>query len=395
MSSRAAIREIFLAFLALGLTSFGGPVAHIGYFRDAFVVRRRWLDDHAFSELVALCQFLPGPASSQVGFAIGLIRGGGIAGGLAAWFAFTMPSALALVLCAQGARLVHGHAALGVVHGLKLVAVVVVAHAVWSMARSLAPDMARRTIAVVVASLIASLPGAGGQAVALAVGGVAGLVLCRGSGHVADGGPAGTLHSRHAHLALAVFAGLLAVALVAPSGCRPLEIFDGFYRAGALVFGGGHVVLPLLQAQWVASGHVDEAAFLAGYGLAQAVPGPLFTFAAYLGASLDGGAHAWRDAGIALMAIFLPGLLLVCGTLPYWQSLRRFPAAVALVRGLNAAVVGILAVALYDPIWKVAVRSPADMALVVAGSLALVAGRIPVWVLVPAFAGAGAVLGPA
>lgn len=391
--SWAAIREIFLAFLGLGLTSFGGPVAHIGYFRDAFVVRRRWLDDHAFSELVAMCQFLPGPASSQVGFALGLIRGGGLAGGLVAWFAFTMPSALVLVLCARGAGLLQGTAALGVVHGLKLVAVAVVAHAVWSMARALAPDLRRRLIALLAGALAVMLPGGTGQLAALATGALAGLAACRPGTAGAVTPPGSLSRVPLATFALALFLLLLAIALVLPPGQRPFEIFGGFYRAGALVFGGGHVVLPLLQAEWVQAGYVDDATFVAGYGLAQAVPGPLFTFAAYLGASLDAGAHGWRNAGIALVAVFLPGLLLVYGVLPRWQALRRIRGATAVVQGLNAAVIGILASALYDPLWTGSVRGVADVMLVVAGFLGLAMGRLPPWGLVLALAGIGAILG--
>lgn len=383
--------EVFLAFLKLGLTSFGGPIAHLGYFRDELVTRRRWLDEAGYADLVALCQFLPGPASSQVGFALGLMRAGPL-GALAAWTAFTLPSAILLVLFALGAAALDGPVAQGVLHGLKLVAVAVVAQAVLGMARSLAPDGPRAGIALVAVAMVVMLGGVLGQVGAIALGALGGLLLCRG------GAAAPVAHdfpiSRSASVAaLVLFAVLLLVLpLVAGTG-QGMALFDGFYRAGALVFGGGHVVLPLLDAETVARGWLAEDAFLAGYGAAQAVPGPLFTFAAYLGAVAQPSPNGVVGAGIALVAIFLPGLLLLIGALPFWSGLRRWPAAAAGMRGANAAVVGILGAALYDPVFLSAVLEPRDFVLALAGFVALVAWKAPPFVVVAALAVAGGLIG--
>ena len=392
---RRAPGEIFTAFLRLGLTSFGGPVAHLGYFREEFVVRRRWIDDAAYADLVALCQFLPGPASSQVGFALGVLRGNGAAGGAAAWLGFTLPSALVLFAFAVAAASFSGPLADGLVHGLKVVAVAVVAQAVLGMARSLAPDSPRRAIAFAAMALAVMVAGAPGQIAAIAGGAVAGLAFCRGP-VAAVAGRLGFPVSRRAGLAaLGGWAALLIllplVALAADS--QGLRLFDSFYRAGALVFGGGHVVLPLLEAEMVAPGRVSGQDFLAGYGLAQAVPGPLFTFAAYLGAVGATFPNGAAGAAIALVAIFLPGLLLVYGMLPFWDALRQRPAAQAAMRGTNAAVVGILAAALYDPVWTGSILSGGDFVLAAGGFLLLTAWRAPSWLVVALLAAAGTVAG--
>lgn len=381
--------EVFLAFLKLGLTSFGGPIAHLGYFRDEIVVRRRWMDEAAYADLVALCQFLPGPASSQVGFALGLWRAGPL-GALAAWTAFTLPSALLLTMLALGSAALDGAAAEGVLHGLKLVAVAVVAQAVWGMACTLAPDANRAAIAVVAVAITAILGGALAQVAAIALGALAGLVICR------DGGQGAASASRFAISRLAGLTGLTLFAallvglplLAAASGGHWIDLFDAFYRAGALVFGGGHVVLPLLDAETVASGWVSRDAFLAGYGAAQAVPGPLFTFAAYLGAADSG----LVGAAMALVAIFLPGFLLLVGVLPFWDALRTRPLMQAGMRGANAAVVGILGAALYNPVWTSAVLTPTDFTLALAGFVALVAWKSPPWMVVVSLGVAGGVL---
>lgn len=386
--------EVFRVFLKLGLTSFGGPIAHLGYFRDELVKRRRWIDEAGYADLVALCQFLPGPASSQVGFALGLLRGRGLLGGLAAWCGFTLPSAILLCAFALGAAALVGPVAAGLLHGLKLVAVAVVAQAVWGMARTLTPDRPRAGIALAAVAIAVFAGGAFGQIGAIALGAVAGLWLCRDGG----GAPAGRLSvpvsRRGGAAALALFAALfLAVpALAAATGAQGLALFDAFYRSGALVFGGGHVVLPLLQAEVVPPGWVGNEAFLEGYGLAQAVPGPLFTFAAWLGAVMGPAPNGIAGAAIALAAIFLPGLLLLYGALPYWDALRRRPGAQSAMRGANAAVVGILGAALYSPVWTSAVLAPPDFALALAGFLALTVWKAPPWTVVLGLAAAGTVL---
>lgn len=392
--SRGSPAEVFRVFLKLGLTSFGGPIAHLGYFRDELVKRRRWIDEAGYADLVALCQFLPGPASSQVGFALGLLRGNGLLGGLAAWCAFTLPSAILLCLFALGAAAFTGPLAEGVLHGLKLVAVAIVAQAVWGMARTLTPDRERAAIALAAVAITVFAGGSLGQIGAITLGAVAGLRLCR------DGGPAPTgrlsfpVTRRGGAMALALFAAVfLAVpALTAATGSQGLALFDAFYRSGTLVFGGGHVVLPLLQAEVVPPGWVTNEAFLEGYGLAQAVPGPLFTFAAYLGAAMGPAPNGIAGAAVALVAVFLPGLLLVYGTLPYWDALRRRAGAQSAMRGANAAVVGILGAALYSPVWTSAVLAPGDFALALAGFLALTVWKAPPWTVVLGLAAAGATL---
>jgi chromate transporter len=382
--------EVFRVFLKLGLTSFGGPIAHLGYFRDELVVRRKWIDEAGYVDLVALCQFLPGPASSQVGFSLGVLRGGGLRGGLAAWLGFTMPSTLLLVACALGAAAFTGPVAEGLLHGLKLVAVAVVAQAVWGMTRTLTPDRARAMIALAAIAVVVILEGSFGQVAAIALGAIAGLLVCRGEEARVSGQLRFPVSRRGGTAALILFAALFLIPLALWGAGRAVALFAAFYRSGALVFGGGHVVLPLLQAEVVAPGWVTNDAFLAGYGLVQAVPGPLFTFAAYLGAVMGPAPNGIAGAAIALVAIFLPGLLLVYGMLPFWDELRGREAARAAMRGANAAVVGILGLALYDPIWTSAVRTRLDFALAVGGFLLLTVWKAPPWIVVILLAAAGA-----
>lgn len=385
---------MFWAFLKLGLTSFGGPIAHLGYFRDELVVRRKWLDESAYGDLVALCQFLPGPASSQVGFALGLKRAGPL-GALAAWTAFTLPSAILLMIFAASAAALHGDVAQGVLHGLKLVAVAVVAQAVWGMARSLTPDRQRAAIALMALLLVIMLAGAVGQVAAILLGSVAGLILCRAEAVSPKGHVAFAVSRRVGLAALGVF-GLLLVGLPVMAGLvdnHAFDIFDAFYRAGSLVFGGGHVVLPLLESETVVSGWVSRDAFVAGYGATQAVPGPLFTFAAYLGAVNTLAPNGIAGGLLALVAIFLPGLLILVAALPFWDVMRTRPLAQAGMRGANAAVVGILAAALYDPVWTSAVLRPLDFGLAAAGFVALVQFKAPPWMVVLSLAVVGGLLG--
>jgi len=388
--------EVLAAFSRLGMTCFGGPIAHLGYFRAEFVERRRWLDEREFADLVGLCQFLPGPASSQTGFAIGLMRGGYL-GGLAAWIGFTLPSAALLILFAYGAgSIANSPLGAGLLHGLKLVAVAIVEQAVWGMGRSLCPDRQRASIATVAAILVLFAPSSLGQIGAIALGGLAGLVLCRtppGTSPAAIPEPLRTPISRSVAIAcLALFAALLVLPPLVRNFSSGIALFDAFYRSGALVFGGGHVVLPLLRDAVVTPGWVSNDAFLAGYGATQAVPGPLFTFAAYLGAVLHGPFGGLVGVAIALVAIFLPGLLLM-GTLPFWDALRSRPLAQAAMRGVDAAVVGLLGAALYNPVWTSAVLTPADFALALFGFVLLVIWRAPPLLVVAVGAFGGIALG--
>jgi len=387
--------EVFLAFLKLGVSSFGGPIAHLGYFHSEFVVRRRWIDEQGYADLVALCQFLPGPASSQVGFSLGLLRGGGLLGGLAAWTAFTLPSALLLLAFAYGASLFTGPIGSGVIHGLKVVAVAVVAQAVWGMAQTLTPDRPRASIALVAAVLIALFAGASAvQISVIAFGALAGLVFCRDAPTTASG------HLRFPVSPAVGIASLIlffAILFLLPLGERwtssdALELFSAFFRSGALVFGGGHVVLPLLRAEFVDPGWITPDAFLAGYGAAQAVPGPLFTFGTYLGAVTNFGPNGLRGAAIGLVAIFLPGILILLGTLPFWDALRARPLAQAAMRGTNAAVVGILGAALYNPVWTTAVLNPRDFALAVTAFVLLTVWKFAPWIVVLITAAGGVAL---
>jgi chromate transporter len=381
--------EVLRVFLRLGVTCFGGPIAHIGYFRDEFVVRRRWIDEQAYADLVGLCQFLPGPASSQVGFSVGLMRAG-YRGGLAAWTGFTLPSAIALVLFAYGAAVLGGPVGIGLLHGLKLVAVAIVAQAVWGMARTLCPDRERASIAVIAALIIlfsASIAAliilfsasSLSQIAAILLGGIAGLWLCRArppetSGHV-------TVPVSHTVglAALTAFFVLLAGLPVLRGlvNAQGIALFEAFYRSGALVFGGGHVVLPLLREAFVTPGWVSDDAFLAGYGAAQAVPGPLFTFAAYLGTVVKPSPHGLPGAVLGLIGIFLPGVLILMGTLPFWDSFRKRAGAQAVMRGVNAAVVGLLGAALYNPVWTSSVRTSGDFGIVLVGFVILTVWRAP------------------
>ncbi|HML10530.1 MAG TPA: chromate efflux transporter [Stellaceae bacterium] len=385
--------EVFRIFLRLGLTSFGGPVAHLGYFRAEFVARRKWLDEAAFADIVALCQFLPGPASSQTGLSIGILRAG-LPGALAAWLGFTLPSALAMMIFGYGIGRVGDLLHAAWLHGLKIVAVAVVANAVWGMAKSLCPDATRATIAIGAAILAIALPSSLGQIGAIIAGGLLGWWLIKGadvgSGAALQIGvpkrwtwPAGTLF-------FALLFGL--PLLTAAIHNQALAEFDAFYRSGALVFGGGHVVLPLLQAAVVPPGWVGNDTFLAGYGAAQAVPGPLFTFSAYLGTVMGPAPNGWLGALVCLVAIFLPSPLLLIAALPHWETLRRKPAVQSMLRGVNAAVVGILLAALYNPVWTSAIFGPRDFAIGIVAFLALAIWAVPPWLVVIAGAAAAAII---
>ena len=386
--------EVFGAFLKLGLTSFGGPVAHLGFFRAEFVGRRAWLDERSYADLVALCQFLPGPASSQVGMAIGMQRAG-LSGAIAAWLGFTAPSAIALILFAYGVAAFGTVLDHGVLHGLKLATVAVVAQAVWSMAKNLCPDAPRATIAVLAAMVLLVWPGSAIQLAVIVSAGLIGWRLLPAS----DGGTSGDetfpVGRRVAVVAWIVFFGLLLLLplLAQTTTHTALQMFDSFYRTGSLVFGGGHVVLPLLQAAVVPRGWVGNDAFLAGYGAAQAVPGPLFTFAAYLGAAMRVEPSGWVGGLLCLVAVFLPSFLLVVGALPFWHQLRGNRGVRSALAGINAAVVGLLLAALYDPVWTGAIGSARDVGLVLGAVLLLAVWRVSPWIVVLAAAAVGALLG--
>ncbi|WP_426183468.1 chromate efflux transporter [Microbacterium sp. TWP3-1-2b2] len=385
--------EVLRVFSKLGVTSFGGPIAHLGYFRDELVQRRKWLDDDEYGDLVALSQFLPGPASSQVGFGLGLFRAGPL-GAIAAFIAFTLPSAALMVAFAYGAPLFQGTVGSGILTGLKIVAVAIVAQAVWGMARSLTPDPTRATIAVVAAASTLLLTGSVGQIGAIVIGAIAGLFLCRGSTAPVSAMVRFPVARVAGIISLLLFAVLLLglPVLAATTKWEPLALFDTFYRAGAFVFGGGHVVLPLLQGGLVDTGWVTSDQFLAGYGAAQAVPGPLFTFAAYLGTLSTVGPGGITGAVIALGAVFLPGFLLLTGVLPFWNDFRSRPWAQALMRGANAAVVGILAAALYDPVFTTAITGAGPFVLALICFVLLIAWRMPAWAVVLVGAGGGIML---
>ncbi len=395
--------EVFRAFLRLGLTSFGGPVAHLGFFHAEFVVRRRWLEERAYADLVALCQFLPGPASSQVGMALGLGRAG-LPGLLAAFLGFTLPSAVLMVGFAYGVGGLSDVSHAGWLRGLKLAAVAVVAQAVWTMAARLCPDRARITLAFVAAIAVLAWPAALGQIIVIAVGALTGWTFFRepGSLPLGEANPEGAetpsggpvrLHSRPLGVgSLVVFVVLLFV-LPAFSEVPGLREFGGFFRAGSLVFGGGHVVLPLLQAETVEKGWISADRFLAGYGAAQALPGPLFTFVGYLGAALRPPLlHGWTGGLLCLTAIFLPSALLIVGALPFWEVLRQRTGAQAALKGANAAVVGVLLAALYQPVWTSAVHGPDDLIIALTAYGLLVFWRCPPWLVVGLAAGGGAAL---
>lgn len=374
---------VFLVFLRLGLTSFGGPIAHIGYFREEFVTRRAWLSERSYADLVALCQFLPGPASSQVGMVIGLSRAG-YAGALGAWAGFTLPSALALILFAIGISSWGDVLPAGFLHGLKVVAVAVVAQAVWGMARTLCVGAARIGIMVAAACLALLWPNAWGQVGIIVAAALLGLQLFTPTQDAAHDALPIRVRRRTGLTLLMVFGALLVglPVLAAAWPGQALAMVDTFYRAGALVFGGGHVVLPLLQAEVVPHGWVSNDTFLAGYGAAQAVPGPLFTFAAFLGAATHGSPSGWLGGLLCLVAIFAPSFLLVAGALPFWEQLRRHVRTQAALAGINAAVVGLLLAALYNPVWTSAIFTPADFGLALLAFFALITWKLPPWLVV-------------
>jgi chromate transporter len=382
--------EVLLIFLRLGCTCFGGPIAHLGYFRAEFVDRRQWLTERAYADLVALSQFLPGPASSQTGFGIGLMRGG-LLGGLAAWVGFTLPSAILMVLFAFGAgTIADSRVGAGLLHGLKLVAVAIVAQAVMGMVRSLCPDRVRASIATVALVVMLIAPWSLFQIGTIVVGGLAGWMLCSAE---PDPAPDSIMMPVSRGLGIACLTAFFVVLAFAflPVRAGALALFDAFYRSGALVFGGGHVVLPLLRNAVVVPGWVSDSTFLAGYGAAQAVPGPLFTFSAYLGAVAGTPPGGLAGAAIALLAIFVPGVLCLMGTLPFWHALRIKPGAQAAMRGTNAAVVGLLGAALYNPVWTSAVQGPVDFGIAATGFVLLVVWSAPplIVVVLSALAGVG------
>lgn len=375
--------EVFGTFLKLGLTSFGGPIAHLGYFRRELVERQRWVTESQFGQLLALCQFLPGPASSQLGFALGLLRAGWL-GAIAAFVAFTLPSALLLVAFASLLPMLSGQLGEAAIHGLKLVACAVVADAVLGMSKKLCPDRSRRTIAVLAAGALMSAGSAWVQIAAVMGGAVAGLILCNEESPAVEEARVAVAFGKRSGLSLfAVFLFLLvALPVLAQSQFGLYTVAEAFYRAGALVFGGGHVVLPLLEESVVGAGWVSEESFLAGYGAAQAIPGPMFAFSAYLGAIIPSGHDRWLTASVALAFMFLPGFLLVSAGLPAWQAISREPRAANAIAGVNAAVVGILAAALYDPIFTSGIKSGFDMAVATLAFGMLALWRLsPLWVV--------------
>jgi len=383
-AARGSAGEVFRVFLRLGLTSFGGPVAHLGYFRSEFVARRQWLDEPAYADIVALSQFLPGPSSSQVGISLGILRAG-LPGAFAAWLGFTMPSALAMILFGYGVTRIGDLSQAAWLHGLKIVAVAVVANAVWGMARSLCPDRERASVAVGGAILALAVPSAAGQVGAIAAGALIGWALLGRHAGATPSEPLAVHLPRSWSIAAAILFVVLLVGLpllAAAVPVQPVKLFDAFYRSGSLVFGGGHVVLPLLQAEVVPPGWESNDAVLAGYGAAQAVPGPLFTFAAYLGTVMGPPPNGWLGGAICLVAIFLPSFLLLIGALPFWDALRRQPAVRAALVGVNAAVVGLLLAALYRPVWTSAIFAPADFAIGLVAFLLLALWAVPPWLVV-------------
>ncbi len=378
-----SVWAVFLIFLRLGFTSFGGPIAHLGYFREEFVKRRHWLSDPSYSDLVALCQFLPGPASSQVGMALGLSRAG-YSGALAAWAGFTLPSAVALILFALGITTWGDSLPTGALHGLKVVAVAVVAQAVWGMANSICTDTKRITLTIIAACMVLLWPTAWGQIVVIVAAAIISLSLFKPSQDVSHESLPTSLNPKASAVLLIIFFGLLLglPVLLSLWPNATLSLIDSFYRAGSLVFGGGHVVLPLLQAEVVPQGLVTNDTFLAGYGAAQAVPGPLFTFAAFLGASMNTGPSGIYGGVICLLAIFMPSFLLVAGALPFWEQIRQNTKMKAALIGINSAVVGLLLAALYQPVWTSAIFKPVDFALALLALVALMHWKLPAWLAV-------------
>ena len=381
---------VFLIFLRLGLTSFGGPAAHLGYFREEFVTRRQWFSDSSYADLVALCQFLPGPASSQVGMAIGFYRSGYM-GALAAWIGFTLPSAIVLILFAIGLTHYNNIQLAGVLDGLKIVAVAVVIQALWGMARSLCPDTPRITIMAFTACFVLLIPSIWGQVLVIIISGIIGLLVFKPNTVMAYSSLPTSITTRTGWFWLAIFFSLLIglpfLKIIFPN--QIISLIDAFYRTGSLVFGGGHVVLPLLQNEIVSTGWLNNDTFLAGYSLAQAVPGPLFTFAAFLGASMEGSSANWIVGLICLLAIFIPSFLLVFGTLPYWERMRNNSHMRAALYSINAAVVGILLAALYQPIWTSSIYKPQNFCMALIALIALIFWKLPPWFVVLA----GGILG--
>lgn len=380
---RGSLLEVLRVSTRLGLTSFGGPIAHLGYFHEEYVKRRKWIDEQSYADLVALCQFLPGPASSQVGIAIGIARAR-LLGGIAAWIGFTLPSALALIAFAFGVGAFASAADAGWLHGLKVVAVAVVAQAVWGMARSLCPDRERATIAVLASIVTLAWPTAIGQLSSIAVAAVVGLMVFPGTASSSISHMRFPIGRKTGMAAWIIFfALLLGLPLLRQIWTsHALEVFDSFFRVGSLVFGGGHVVLPLLQSEVVGPGWVTNEQFVAGYGAAQAVPGPLFTFSAYLGAVMGTAPNGLPGALLTLVAIFLPSFLLVAGALPFWDLLRSVPVFQSALKGINAAVVGLLLTALYKPVWTSAIYSPADFGLGLVAFGLLMFWKCPPWLVV-------------
>lgn len=388
---RGRFLEILSVFLRLGVLCFGGPIAHLGYFNEALVKRRGWISQAGYAELIALSQLLPGPSSSQVGFALGMLRGGGLAGGLAAWLGFTAPTVILLLAFAEGAASLQAPWQIGLLHGLQLVAVAIVAQAVWGMLRTLAWNPRLMAITLVATAMALAAAGSWAQIGVVAMGALAGLLFLRG-----NEGPDAALQSlpisrRQGAIALAAFATLFVglPLLAATIGSHILSLISGFFRAGSLVFGGGHVVLPLLDKVVVTPGWVNADTFLAGYGATQAMPGPLFSFAAFLGAIAAPQPNGVLGGIIATIALFAPGLMLIYGTLPFWNDLRHIPRMHAAIRGINAAVIGLLAAALYQPLWISTVSGIGDIGLILAGFGVLVLGRAPPWLVVVGLGGAG------
>ncbi len=371
--------EVLLVSTRLGFTSFGGPIAHLGYFHEEYVRRRKWMDEKSYADLVALCQFLPGPASSQVGIGIGVMRAG-ILGGIVSFIGFTLPSVIALIIFAL---LLHqfGFTDAGWIHGLKIVAVVVVAHAILGMAKNLTPDLQRRTIALFAIVVTLLWQTAFTQVAVILLSGFVGYLLYKHQTIDETSSAAQfPISRRFGYICLSLFFGLLLLLPIIRevTAFNWVALFDSFYRAGALVFGGGHVVLPLLEREFVPTGWLSEEQFLAGYGAAQAVPGPLFTFAAYIGAVING----WQGGLLATVAIFLPAFLLILGTLPFWDTLRKNTKVKGALMGVNAAVVGILIAALYHPIWTSSILSAIDFSFAAILFGMLVFWKLPPWVIV-------------
>ena len=391
--SQGSLLEVLWVSTRLGLTSFGGPIAHLGYFHEEYVKRKKWIDEQSYADLVALCQFLPGPASSQVGIAIGIARAR-LLGGIAAWVGFTLPSALALIAFAFGIGAFANASNAGWLHGLKVVAVAVVAQAVWGMARSLCPDRERATIAILASIVTLAWQTAIGQLSSIAIAGVVGLMIFPGTASSSLSHMRFPVGKKTAVAAWIIFFALLfglpLVRQLAPS--HALEVFDSFFRVGSLVFGGGHVVLPLLQTEVVGPGWITNEQFVAGYGATQAVPGPLFTFSAYIGAVMGPEPNGWTGAMLALVAIFLPSFLLITGALPFWDLLRSVPLFQSALKGINAAVVGLLLAALYRPVWTSAIYSPGDFGLGLFAFGLLMLWKLPPWLVVVLTAIGGEIL---